>query len=93
VTFEELTAIAESNAWSIAAVTSKNGCILEQPERSVGAQWKMMLKQQFLKNLCQFQGSTVRSFILTTAQFQPQQELSVKSQVSTFEERGVSVMF
>lgn len=48
---------------------------------------------RFLEKLCQFQGSAVRSFILTTAKPQQQQELSVNQQVSTFEERGVCVMF
>ncbi len=49
--------------------------------------------ETILEKLCQLRRSAVRSLILTTAKLQQQRELTVKQQVSTFETRGVSVMF
>ena len=46
-----------------------------------------------LEKLCQLRRSAVRSLILTTAKLRQQRKLTVKQQVSTFEARGVTVMF
>ncbi|PSB27671.1 hypothetical protein [Stenomitos frigidus] len=74
------------------------------PSENTSASWESNVWAQAVRmpravpaavaeKLCQWAGSAVRSLILTTAKLQQQYELLVKQQVSTFEVKGVSVMF